>query len=93
MLLVSVSDRYRFHWLHKVIIEKKIDIAFTNDMPAEYDEQIAAHWHVEVAANVIRSLLELSTAKLTVAYFNLNLITNDADDNKFVDCAFAANKR
>lgn len=46
---------------------------------------------LKVATNVIRSLLELSTAKLTVAYFNLNLISADADDNKFVDCAFAAN--
>lgn len=91
VLLVSVSDRSKFHWIYKIIIEKKISIAFTNDMLAEYEEQIAQHWNYEVAANVIRSILELSTAKLTVNYFNLNLITNDEDDNKFVDCAFAAN--
>lgn len=60
-------------------------------MIAEYEEQIASHWHIEVAANVVRSLIELSTAKLTVTYFNLKLITNDEDDNKFVDCAFASN--
>lgn len=91
VLLVSVSDRSKFHWIYKIIIEKKISIAFTNDMLTEYEEQIAQHWNYEVAANVIRSILELSTAKLTVNYFNLNLITNDEDDNKFVDCAFAAN--
>ena len=91
VLLVSVSDRSKFHWIYKIIIEKKISIGFTNDMIAEYEEQIAQHWNYEVAANVIRSILELSTAKLTVNYFNLNLITNDEDDNKFVDCAFAAN--
>jgi len=91
VLLVSVSDRSKFHWLYKTIIEKKIHIAFTNDMLAEYEEQIAAHWHVEVAVSVIRSLIELSTARLTVTYFNLKLIINDEDDNKFVDCAFAAN--
>ncbi len=60
-------------------------------MLAEYEEQIAAHWHPEVAANVIRSLIELSTAQSTVVYFYLRLIKNDEDDNKFVDCAFAAN--
>jgi uncharacterized protein len=29
--------------------------------------------------------------KLVTSYFALNLITIDPDDNKFVDCAFAAN--
>ncbi len=91
ILLVSVSDRSKFHWVYKTIIEKKINIAFTNDILTEYEEQIAAHWHTEVAANVTRSLIELSTARLTVTYFNLKLIINDEDDNKFVDCAFAAN--
>lgn len=87
VLLVSVSDRSKFHWIYKTIIEKKIKIAFTNEILAEYEEQIAAHWNFEVAANVTRSLIELSTAQLTVAYFNLRLIKNDEDDNKFVDCA------
>ncbi len=91
VLLVSVSDRSKFHWLYRLIIEEKISIAFTNDIIIEYEEQISYHWHSHVATNVIRSLIELSTAKLTVTYFSLNLIQNDADDNKFVDCAFAAN--
>ena len=71
ILLVSVSDRSKFHWVYKTIIEKKINIAFTNDILTEYEEQIAAHWYPEVAANVTRSLIELSTARLTVTYFNL----------------------
>jgi len=28
---------------------------------------------------------------LATSYFNLNIITADPDDNKFVDCAFASN--
>lgn len=91
VLLVSVSSRSKFHWLYHVIVQKKISVAFSNDILTEYEEQLASHWNAEVAANVIRSLIELSTAQLTVAYFNLRLITNDEDDDKFVDCAFAAN--
>ncbi len=91
VLLVSISDRSKHHWLYKAVIDKKIQIAFTNDILAEYEEQISAHWHPEVAANVIRSIIELSTSKPTIIYFHLNLIENDPDDNKFVDCAFAAN--
>ena len=91
VLLVAVSGRSAYHWVYKAIIDKKINIAFTNDILTEYEEQIAAHWHPQVAANVIRSLLSLSSAQLTVVYFNLHLIQHDEDDNKFVDCAFAAN--
>ena len=91
ILLVTVSARSAFHWLYKAILEKKIALAFSTDILAEYEEQLSAHWHPDVATNVIRSLLELSTARLTIAYFKLNLIAADEDDNKFVDCAFAAN--
>lgn len=91
VLLVSISAKSKYHWLYKLIIERKLTVAFTNDMLAEYEEQIAFHWNYEVAINVIRSLIELSTSKVTVNWFKLKLITNDEDDNKFVDCAFASN--
>lgn len=51
---------------------------------------IGTHWNNNVALNVIRSITELPNALFTPIYYNLNLIT-DEDDNKFVDCAFAAN--
>ena len=91
VLLVSVSSRSSYHWLYKVILDKKVGIAFTHEILMEYEELLAKHWHVDVAINVTRSLTELSSATLTNIYYNLNLIVDDADDNKFVDCAFAAN--
>ena len=91
VLLVSISTRSKYHWLYQLIINKNIQIAFTNDILSEYEEQIGLHWHPNVATDVTRSLTELSTAFLTVIYYNLELITADTDDNKFVDCAFAAN--
>jgi len=41
--------------------------------------------------NVVRSLLELPTLKHVSIFYNLRLIVADKDDDKFVDCAFAAN--
>ena len=91
VLLVSISSRSKYHWLYQLIINKNIQVAFTHDILSEYEEQIGLHWHPDVAADVTRSLTELSTALLTVIHYNLRLITADDDDNKFVDCAFAAN--
>jgi putative PIN family toxin of toxin-antitoxin system len=91
VLLVSVSDRSKYHWLYRCIIDKRISIAFTNDILAEYEEQIGLHWHPSVASNVVRALLELTNVHKIDVYFHWNLIYNDEDDNKFVDCAFASN--
>ena len=91
VLLVSISSKSKHHWLYNLILDKKIKVAFTHDILIEYEEQIGIHWHHDVAVNVVRSLTELSTSLLTIIYFNLQLIKADTDDNKFVDCAFAAN--
>jgi len=91
VLLVSISDRSRYYWLYDLILDGKIQIAFTPDILIEYEEQISKHWSPSVALNVIRSLTEILTSKFVLIYYNLGLITVDPDDNKFVDCAFASN--
>ncbi len=46
---------------------------------------------VDVAIHVIHLLLESEYVDLINPYFRLQLIEADHDDDKFVDCAFAAN--
>ena len=46
---------------------------------------------IQVATNVIHLLLESEFVELINPYFSLHLIEDDHDDDKFVDCAFAAN--
>ena len=46
---------------------------------------------VQVATNVVHLLLESDFVELINPYFSLHLISADHDDDKFVDCAFAAN--
>jgi len=91
VLLVSVSSRSKYHWLYQLILNEQVQIAYTNEILAEYEEQLASHWHPDVAIAVTRSLTELPNALSTTIYYNLRLIDKDEDDNKFVDCAFAAN--
>ena len=90
VLLVLISSQSPYHWLYKAVIEKKIDVYLTTDILHEYEEKIAEHWSVEVARTVVRTFTELSSVHLITTYFRFQLIINDADDNKFADCAFAA---
>ena len=40
---------------------------------------------------LIDAILESKHVELITPYYHFNLITADPDDNKFVDCAIAAN--
>ena len=56
----------------------------------EYQKIIAQKTSAIVAENVINLLLKSEYVVFVDAYFRLQLIEADPDDNKFVDCAFAA---
>ena len=43
VLLVSISSRSKYHWLYRLILDKKIHIGFTHDILIEYEEQIGIH--------------------------------------------------
>lgn len=91
VLLVSISIRSPYHWLFQGLIKQEFEIAFTTEMLAEYEEIISVKYSPTVAKNIVRTLLLLPNAIRTVVYYNWNLIPTDADDNKFADCAVAAN--
>ena len=63
----------------------------STDILEEYAEIITQKMSVAVATNVIHLLLESKYVELINPYFRLQLIETDHDDDKFVDCAFAAN--
>lgn len=90
VLLVSISGKSQYHWIFQGLINQEFEIAFTTEILSEYEEIIAAKYSPSVAQNVIRTLLVLPNAVQTVVYYNWCLLSDD-DDNKFVDCAVAAN--
>lgn len=63
----------------------------SNDILLEYEEKISDIFSRETAELIIGALSLLPNVKKIETYFHLNLISSDADDNKFIDCAFAAN--
>lgn len=56
----------------------------------EYEEILSIKTTKEIARNVIETIARLSTTYYQDTYFHFGLITADTDDNKFVDCAIAA---
>lgn len=91
VLLISVSTKFKSYWLFEAIQNGVIDLYISNDILAEYEEKFNYHWTRNAAEDLIRTLLELQTTHAIDVFFRFNLIPFDTDDNKFVDCAVAAN--
>ena len=57
----------------------------------EYQEIISNYYSATLAKYVIDAILNAPHAEPITVYYKWQLITNDPDDNKFVDCAVSAN--
>ena len=60
------------------------------DILNEYEEVLAAKTTPEIARNVVEAIARLHSTVFQEVYIHFGLIVADADDNKFVDCAVAA---
>ena len=57
----------------------------------EYEEIITRYSSLQVAKNVVDAIAHSPHTLYKESYFKFRLITQDPDDNKFVDCALASN--
>lgn len=78
------------HVLERLYAEE-YTLCISNDILLEYEEKISELFDVLTAKETVDSFELLDNVIRVTPDFNLNLISADADDNKFVDCAFACN--
>jgi putative PIN family toxin of toxin-antitoxin system len=91
VLLVSISPRSEFRWIFDAFLAEKFNLCVTTEILAEYEEIIARESNVELANLALQIIENAVNTSFITRYFKWNLIQVDPDDNKFVDCAIAAN--
>lgn len=90
-LISSLSRQGQYYPVWKGLQTGEYVLCVSTDILEEYAEVITQKMSVQVATNVIHLLMESEFVELVNPYFNLQLISADHDDDKFVDCAFATN--
>lgn len=90
VLLVSISERSKLHWIFKKLIDKEYTLCITTDILSEYSEIIERHMGVDISESVMGVFDNLRNIEFVTKYFQFRLL-KDEDDDKFVDCAIAAN--
>jgi putative PIN family toxin of toxin-antitoxin system len=69
----------------------KFTLCVTTEILEEYMEIISSKASPAVANNVISTILNAGNTLLITPYYRFNLIKEDLDDNKFVDCCISSN--
>ena len=91
VLWVSISRRSASHFVFKALLEGRITLCVTTDILEEYEEIIGEMLGGAAAEAVMATVENLQNTVLATRYYRWLAIVNDPDDDKFVDCAVAAN--
>jgi putative PIN family toxin of toxin-antitoxin system len=79
-----------YHKIWTEVLACHISLCVNSDILNEYEEILARKTTPEIAHNVVEAIARLHTTVYQEVYIHFGLIEADTDDNKFVDCAVAA---
>ena len=89
-LLQALPSKSPYHKIWTGILDGKISLCVNTDILEEYEEILAQKTSPDIAHNVVEAIANLTTTTMQNTYVHFELLSTDLDDNKFVDCAIAA---
>lgn len=90
-LLQSLPSKSPYHKIWTDVLDGKISLCVNTDILEEYEEKLCEYASADVAHNVVEAIATLPTTTMQNTYVHFELLPDDVDDNKFVDCAIASN--
>lgn len=70
-----------------------MNCVYQGEILNEYEEILERLAGIDTAKLIIEAILNNPYTHFVTPYYHFNLIKSDPDDNKFIDCAVAANAR
>ena len=92
-LIQSISKKSKYHDFWLSLFDGRNILCVSNEILEEYQEIIERKTSPELAGSVINIILANPYTEFISPYFHFDLIVQDPDDNKFVDCAVTANAK
>ena len=93
VLLIALPRTSPYRPIFENILNGIYKLVISNEILSEYEEILSKQTTPEIANNVVNLLVSLPNVIFQEVYFKWNFITQDVDDNKFVDCAIAGNAK
>ena len=92
-LIQSISPRSRYYAVWESLVDGRNTLCVSNEIIMEYLEILQRLTDYDTAETIIKTIINSKFVEFITPYYNFELIKQDPDDNKFVDCAIAANAR
>lgn len=92
-LIMAISSKTEYHKIWNSFIADNFVLCISNEILEEYEEVISRNINSKVAGMVIYTILTRKNVIRLDPHFHFDLIKQDKDDNKFVDCAIVANAK
>ena len=92
-LIMSLSSKNDYRMIWKAFLDGEYMLCVTNEIIEEYMEVLARNINIRVAETIVYTILNRKNVHRLDPHFRFHLIEADQDDNKFVDCAIAANAK
>jgi len=90
IILVCISKKSSLRWIYDALLNGDYNLCVSNSIIDEYAEIIERHMGIVASNTFLDLIVDLSNVKHINTFYDFHLL-KDEEDNKFVDCAIAAN--
>jgi putative PIN family toxin of toxin-antitoxin system len=91
IIIAIINRNSPYRWIFDGIINGKFILCVSTEILLEYSEILTNKTNNHIAENFIGFLMVSPFVERIETYYSFNLISIDQSDNKFTDCAIAAN--
>ncbi len=91
VVISMLSRKLNFQNILFSLIDGDYNLFVTTEIILEYEEKINSFFNKNQTDTFMRLIDTLPNVHKIQSYYQLNIITADPSDNKFVDCAFSCN--
>ncbi|MBV6438990.1 MAG: putative toxin-antitoxin system toxin component, PIN family [Haliscomenobacteraceae bacterium CHB4] len=91
IILAAISPFSKYRLVMDRFEQGDFILCLSADIMFEYEEKLAENFNPAVAELFVGGLHLKKNVEFAKVFFNWRLICPDMDDNKFADCAIAAN--
>lgn len=92
-LIMSIAPKSPYRSVWNAFLRGDYNLCVSNEIIEEYSEVLARNLSPRISEAIVYAILTHSNVIRKDPHFTFGLIEADKDDNKFVDCAIAANAK